>query len=228
MTFSSEQQALAIAEALGPVIEISAEAFWIGLFEPSDDEGLWQWLDGTRVTYTHWNQGEPNDTGQEEDCAEWKLGSGSWNDAPCWAYRKYICQQRGTKPLTCDGTRLHTDAGDICFSSEKLDWASAKQVCNDYGGRLVVIPTKEKDEWLHKAVGPKLGMPSVWIGYNDMAQEGVWRWVSDSRYGFEYWKDGEPNDFHDEDCAEWYPEDGLMNDLSCATRRPYICERVTK
>jgi hypothetical protein len=227
ISFGSEAQARAITEAFGPAIEISAEAFWIGLFEPAENEGQWQWIDGTRATYTHWNQGEPNDTDEAEDCAEWKLGTGSWNDAPCFVGRKYICQQRGNSPITCEGTRLHTTTGDICFSSEALDWEDAKQACYDNGGQLLALPTKEKDESLHKAVGPKLGMHAVWIGYNDIAHEGEWRWVSGARHVFYAWKDGEPNDFRDdEDCAEWYPEDGLMNDLSCSSKRPYICERL--
>ncbi len=228
MSFSSEPNANAIRTALGPTIEISAEAFWIGLSEPEQEERSWRWLDGKPATYTHWNKGEPNDTSQNEDCAEWKLGSGSWNDAPCWDYRKYICQQQGTTALSCDGTRLHGSAGDYCFSSEAFDWEGAKQKCTKQGGVLAILSTKENDEALHKAIGPKLGMPSVWIGYNDMAQEGNWRWLSGSRYASGDWKPGEPNDFQDdEDCAEWFPEDGLMNDLYCSTKRPYICERIS-
>lgn len=229
MTFTSEAQARAIAEAFGPALEISAEAFWMGLRESEDIEGSWQWSDGSPVKYTHWNKGEPNDDGENEDCAEWKLGTGSWNDAPCWSYRKYICQQIDSKPLTCDGTRLRTDQGELCFSSEALDWDTAKQVCRDYGGRLLVVSTPERDAWLHKTVGPKLGLHSVWLGYNDMVQEGRWHWLSNSRYEFDRWKEGEPNDFRGgEDCAEWYPEDGLMNDLACSAQRPYVCERIDK
>jgi hypothetical protein len=150
MSFGSAAQAQAITAAFGPAIEISAEAFWIGLTEPEEEEGNWNWINGTHASYTHWNKGEPNDDGETEDCAEWKLGTGSWNDAPCWTDRHFICQQQGTNPLTCDGTRLRTSSGDYCFSSEKLDFENAKQACVDSGGVLAILSTKEKDEALYK------------------------------------------------------------------------------
>ncbi|HRI65082.1 MAG TPA: C-type lectin domain-containing protein [Polyangium sp.] len=226
MTFDSDERVKVIHEAFGSPLNLSAEAYWIGLFEPEDQEGNWLWVDGTRLSYSHWNDREPNDTGHEEDCAEWKLGPGSWNDAPCWVSRRYICMQVGTKPLTCLGTLVKMPKGDICFSAEALDWSSAKESCQELGGILAVLSTQEKDATLHKAIGPKLGLPAIWIGYNDLAREGRWSWTSGSRFEFEAWKDGEPNDFHDEDCAEWFPEDGLMNDLVCSAKRPYVCEKL--
>jgi C-type mannose receptor len=227
VSFSSQDNANAINAALGPAIDISAEAYWIGLTEPDQEEGTWKWSDGSRASYTHWNKGEPNDDGENEDCAEWKIGTGSWNDAPCWDARRYICQQQGTKPMVCDGPRVHAVGGDFCFAPETVDYETATERCKKAGGALAVLSTKEKDEALHKAVGPKLGMPAIWIGYNDIAREGTWRWISGARFDFDGWKSGEPNDFRgEEDCAEWYPEDGLMNDLPCMSKRPYLCERL--
>lgn len=227
VSFASEEQYKALAKAFGSPIELDTEAYWIGLSEPEEKEGTWSWVDERRVTYTHWNQGEPNDDGENEDCAEWKLGNGSWNDAPCWSYRQYICEQIDKKPLTCNGTRFFAETGELCFSSDENDWQTAKETCATNGGRLAIFSTKERDEAVHKAVGPKLGLLSTWIGYNDIAHEGTWRWISGSRFEYQGWKEGEPNDFNgDEDCAEWYPEDKLMNDLVCTAKRPYVCERL--
>ena len=44
------------------------------------------WADGTRVTYTNWNPGEPNNYQPigGEDCAEVNWGAnGKWNDIQC-------------------------------------------------------------------------------------------------------------------------------------------------
>lgn len=227
ISFNSQAQYAALAKAFGSPIELDAEAYWIGLSEPEETEGGWRWVDETRLTYAHWNKGEPNDDGENEDCAEWKLGNGSWNDAPCWSSRRYICQQVDKKPLNCGSTRVYTEGGELCFSAEAADWETAQSTCAEDGGRLAVLSTKEKDEAIHKVVGPKLGVQSIWIAYSDVAREGSWRWASGARFDFQSWKDGEPNDFQgDEDCAEWFPEDGLMNDLVCTAKRPYVCERL--
>lgn len=227
ISFASEEHYAALSKAFGSPIELNAEAYWIGLSESEENEGAWQWVDGTRASYTHWNEGEPNDDGQNEDCAEWKLGNGAWNDAPCWSTRPYICQQIDKKPLECDGTRFFGETGELCFSTDGDDWQSANETCKKSGGRLAILANKANDDAVFKVVGPKLGFLSVWVGYSDIASEGSWRWISGSRFSFWNWKLGEPNDFKgEEDCAEWFPEDGLMNDLVCTAKRPYICERL--
>src|SRR5690606_15366461 len=67
---------------------------WIGASDAESEgaaEGAWEWVTGpdkgTLVsdTYINWNPGEPNDTGGNEDYAEFYGAggnSGQWNDLP--------------------------------------------------------------------------------------------------------------------------------------------------
>jgi hypothetical protein len=65
-------------------------AWWIG-FNDVSSEGSWVWSDGSSVTYTHWNSGEPNDSGGE-DCADTNSGtSGGWNDLNCSTSQAFVC-----------------------------------------------------------------------------------------------------------------------------------------
>ncbi|MHA2333120.1 MAG: right-handed parallel beta-helix repeat-containing protein [Candidatus Hodarchaeales archaeon] len=57
----------------------SPSSAWIG-FTDEQSEGNWQWITGESVSYTNWESGEPNDSGDGEDYAE-MLDSGFWNDA---------------------------------------------------------------------------------------------------------------------------------------------------
>jgi hypothetical protein len=52
---------------------------WIG-FTDEGSEGSWHWSDGTKVGFTNWNPGEPNNSGGAEHYAELLGSSGRWND----------------------------------------------------------------------------------------------------------------------------------------------------
>ncbi|XP_028251186.1 CD209 antigen-like [Parambassis ranga] len=78
-----------------PTKPISVSGYWIGLRD-IDEEGIWKWLDGTRLTDGYWNDGEPNNH-SNEDCAAMYPRINpfkSWNDAPCSYSLKWICEMR--------------------------------------------------------------------------------------------------------------------------------------
>ena len=63
------------------VLNGASQRLWIG-FSDINVEGSFEWSDGSAVTYTNWNGGEPNNAGTGEDVAEMLGGSGAWNDMP--------------------------------------------------------------------------------------------------------------------------------------------------
>ncbi|XP_047248819.1 CD209 antigen-like isoform X2 [Girardinichthys multiradiatus] len=67
--------------------------FWIGLRDV-EEEGVWKWLDGTRLTEGFWNIGEPNNQNNEDCVAVYPKSNPflSWNDAPCNYNLKWICE----------------------------------------------------------------------------------------------------------------------------------------
>lgn len=70
---------------------IAGNDWWIGLND-LQQEGTFVWTDGSPVDFTAWNEGEPNNAG-EEDCANLPVWSGGlWNDLACDAPRPYICR----------------------------------------------------------------------------------------------------------------------------------------
>ncbi|XP_035467308.1 C-type lectin domain family 4 member M [Scophthalmus maximus] len=93
----STEKNLAINELINnyrePMREISQSGFWIGLRD-AEEEGIWKWLNGERLTEGYWNDGEPNNY-DNEDCAATYPRSNpfkAWNDAPCNYNLKWVCE----------------------------------------------------------------------------------------------------------------------------------------
>ena len=61
-------------------IELNVETLTLNIDgTDSHSEGNWVYLDGTPLTYFHWNSGEPNNSG-DEDVIEMFGADGLWND----------------------------------------------------------------------------------------------------------------------------------------------------
>uniref|UniRef100_A0A3B5PZ15 CD209 antigen-like protein E n=2 Tax=Xiphophorus maculatus TaxID=8083 RepID=A0A3B5PZ15_XIPMA len=72
-------------------------AFWFGLRD-SNEEGAWQWLDGTPLVEGYWNVGQPDDY-HTEDCAAVYPNENffrAWNDLECGSRQNWICEKAPT------------------------------------------------------------------------------------------------------------------------------------
>ena len=71
------------------------DAHWIG-FSDESLEGGYTWSDNTPVIFINWNDGEPNNYGDGEDCGTIVPGIGGyWNDDRCEKQAKAVCEKKG-------------------------------------------------------------------------------------------------------------------------------------
>ncbi|MCC6558190.1 MAG: C-type lectin domain-containing protein [Polyangiaceae bacterium] len=105
-------------------------SLWIGLTEPA--EGRWVWSDGSIPKSGRWATGEPNNAGGNENCVEWYVSSGAWNDADCATPRGFVCEARTrgkASKFGCTG-RLLTLAGvEYCvYPDSARDWGAIANI----------------------------------------------------------------------------------------------------
>ncbi|KAM3617792.1 uncharacterized protein V6R79_011297 [Siganus canaliculatus] len=80
----------------------AGQTVWIGLFRES-----WKWSDGSSLSFTYWDQGEPdNNGGIQENCVgTYFTNSGRWQDWPCDRKTAFICYSDTT--TTPEPTPVH-------------------------------------------------------------------------------------------------------------------------
>ena len=70
---------------------LSSDQEWIAITD-SADEDTWVCATTNKIAnYTNWNDGEPNDSNADEDCAEIDRSTGQWNDYGCTETQPCLC-----------------------------------------------------------------------------------------------------------------------------------------
>ncbi|XP_066435713.1 collectin-12 isoform X1 [Eleutherodactylus coqui] len=112
------------------------------------------------------------------------------------------------------------------FSSGKDIYDDAKLFCEEKGATLVIIESKEEQQFMRKQIN---GKGNFWIGLTDTEEENVWKWLDGTIPTFTNWKAGQPDNWTPEmgpgeDCAGLIYT-GLWNDFHCQDFNNFICEK---
>ncbi|XP_058262268.1 CD209 antigen-like protein C [Hemibagrus wyckioides] len=109
------------------------------------------------------------------------------------------------------------------ISAQTKSWIESREDCKRNGADLVIIKTEEAQDFLVK----QLGSDRAWIGLHDRDTEGTWKWVDGTPLTTAYWAPREPNNDHNEDCAEILGFTGkeAWNDVPCTKKVRWICEK---
>lgn len=119
------------------------------------------------------------------------------------------------------------------FCGITRSWTSARQKCQAVGLDLVAIGNATENQFVASRL-----LISSWIGANDVATEGTWRWADTNTQfwqgsaagravggAYANWQLLEPNNLFNSDCGTTSAL-GRWTDESCTSSRPYVCEGV--
>ncbi|KAK6175042.1 hypothetical protein SNE40_013583 [Patella caerulea] len=132
---------------------------------------------------------------------------------------------------SCNVTDYPLFGGQFCIKTfdDQQNWATAKNTCSQNGGQLLTMKSDDfflKQEVLKRII-PEISDRRYWLGGNDKATEGDWRWNDGSSILLDphYWTPDNPsNSGGKEDCIELrYLH---FNDQDCAYQKKFICEKL--
>ena len=66
---------------------------WLGIND-INSEGNWVYDSSNQpIAFSNWSEGEPNNSGNNEDCGEqWGGNKGAWNDISCGSKNPVVCE----------------------------------------------------------------------------------------------------------------------------------------
>jgi len=115
------------------------------------------------------------------------------------------------------------------FFDKAKEFAS-KKVHNNEQGYMLTITCPEENSMIQNLL-TRNDIDHAWLGTQDSENEGEWKWIQGPEAGttfwsgradgkpangaFTNWKENEPNDVDEEDCATILVGEGKWNDASC-------------
>jgi len=109
---------------------------------------------------------------------------------------------------TCNASVTRTEYfnGHTYYLLAESNWVNAETEAVSLGGHLITISTEAEQQWFDDTFIDK-GLPPaqqlhIWIGINDIEEEGNWRWVSGEPVTYTNWDTNQPGD-HPELEEDW-------------------------
>ncbi|XP_073830857.1 lectin subunit alpha-like [Musca autumnalis] len=113
----------------------------------------------------------------------------------------------------------------------KYNWHNSETQCKLKNLTLLSIESAEKTQEINELINEhfkETEKPLLYIGANDLAEEGRFRWTSNAHeFNYTNWAESEPNNYKNhENCVHiGLYNDGTWNDVDCSTKFGYICEK---
>ncbi|XP_076874364.1 uncharacterized protein LOC143524034 [Brachyhypopomus gauderio] len=137
--------------------------------------------------------------------------------------RDQLMAERDCLPKHCRHTEWKIFGCSIYYiSTEKKTWSESRQDCRKRGADLVIINSREEQNFVSM-----MGDRKAWIGLTDKGKNQDWKWVDGTALVNNYWRTGEPNGPNEHCVIRDRDSDSVQNwaDYQCNRSFFWICEK---
>jgi hypothetical protein len=194
-----------------------APAYWIGGYkEVVRGKGKWLWSDGRRWSYTNWAKGQPASSSANANCVSFNATSGLWFTSDCATSLPYICKvapvggfvtgpplppllptiAQPTPPPRCPYRWFTLPSSNLCYRvvENQNTWDKATQLCQNYNGQLVSIPSRDfQDDLQAAAWSTCYDANGCWIGLHQNNVTKKYEWADGSPLTYTNWENTHPD-----------------------------------
>ncbi|NWH40183.1 CLC4E protein, partial [Chloropsis hardwickii] len=151
----------------------------------------------------------------QQQFSEWECGSA----VPQGTGRGWTCCPKGWRRF---------QRSCYFLSLDKKKWTESAQNCTGMGSQLVVITSKEEQDFLSEQINQPQKRENFYIGLFEDTM-GQWQWVDKTPYNVTaaFWRNGEPSEGPDENCTVMHvrtPPPNNWNDVRSNLLHHRICE----
>ncbi|KAM3929565.1 macrophage mannose receptor 1-like [Leptodactylus fuscus] len=210
-----------------------AEYVWLGLNDLKT-QLLFEWSDGSPVTYTTWQRGEPSHlTNKQEDCVALSAKDGQWADKMCEKKFPYLCKR---KPLSVDheqaasvdqgcdkGWKRH---GFYCYliSTSAGSFSDANNTCISKGAYLMTVEDRFEQAYLTSLIGFR-PEKYFWTGLSDTEDKGTFKWTNKEYVLYTHWNSDMPGRKQGCVVMRTGKKAGLWDVMNCDESAKYVCKK---
>ena len=103
--------------------------------------------------------------------------------------------------------------------NEPTDYNAAKTQCESDGAFLAIPRSKAENDYMKILIH----IGAIWIGIDDIDQEGVFVAVDGSNITYTNWREGEPNNWDNEDAVQFHEHLNAWIDQDVHELARFVC-----
>ncbi|XP_073438361.1 macrophage mannose receptor 1-like [Dendrobates tinctorius] len=214
----------------------NAEYVWLGLNDLKT-QLFFEWSDGSPVTFTTWQSGEPSHLNDEkEDCVVLSTKDGKWADKVCDHKNPYICKR---KPLPKDKGQVTDDHpgcnegwkrhGYYCYliGESPGSFTEANSTCNNHGAFLLTVDDRFEQVYLTSLIGFRLEK-YFWTGLSDTEDRNTFKWANGQNVLYTHWNADMPGERQGCVAMRTGNKAGLWDVINCEEKVKYVCKKLAQ